>query len=205
MGVLDLRTLTEQGIRFIKKENGVGGFRLIKYPRQVLLRLPDVLAHNLRDIDFVDLQVQLRRNDLGSHRLPGAWRAGEQDVQPPSEGQAVREAPLAIDQLTIFNLPADFPQLAQLLAGEHQHVPGIHRPDLRRQCLDFAAGLKITGLVQIPGCHFGPAGAIPDGNILCAGQRGPDLPVRETEAAAEISQLDLRRQPVVLAQSRPYL
>ena len=65
-----------------------------KTRREVLLRLADVLAHHRREIDPVEIELQLIREHLGRHRLAGAALAREQRADAQGRARPCRQTPI---------------------------------------------------------------------------------------------------------------
>ena len=78
VGVLHLRALTEQRVRFVKEQDAIAALRGIEDPLQVLLRLADVLADDPRQIDAIELAPERLRDYFSGHGLAGTRAAGEQ-------------------------------------------------------------------------------------------------------------------------------
>ena len=57
---------------------------------------PMYLLTDRGEIDLVEIEPELARDDLRGHRLARAGRAGEEHVQPLAEGELVVEAPLVV-------------------------------------------------------------------------------------------------------------
>src|SRR5262249_15709684 len=125
--VLHLRALAKQGVRFIEDQNRVRALRLVEELMQVLFRLADVFAHDLRQIDLVQIQPQLSGDDFGSHRLAGSGGTGEQDIQSTTERQLLFKTPVAVDDVPVSGLHADLAQLRKLIVGKNYLAPLLAR------------------------------------------------------------------------------
>ena len=67
---------------FVEQENRLGPAALLEDPRQVFLRLADVLVHDAREVDLEDLHPQVASQYARRHGLPGARRPVEQRRDP---------------------------------------------------------------------------------------------------------------------------
>src|SRR5262245_41552893 len=56
VGIFDLGTLAKQGIRLVKKEDGITGLGFAEDPVEVLLSFPDILTDDLRQVDLVEVE-----------------------------------------------------------------------------------------------------------------------------------------------------
>src|SRR5262249_26525937 len=110
-----------------------------------LLGLAYVLAHDAREVDAVEVEPERTGHDLGRHRLAGAARAGEQDVDPRAERQPRAEAPLLEHEPPLLDPLADLDELA-LAVGRNDEVvdpePGLDATSL---LAEPAAGLRASG------------------------------------------------------------
>src|SRR5262245_22536730 len=82
MGVFDLAPFSEQRIRLIEEQNGIGRFGLDEYTSEILFRLSDVLADHGRKIDLIKIEIQLPGDDFGRHGLAGPRGSGKEHAEP---------------------------------------------------------------------------------------------------------------------------
>ena len=74
-----INELKEEIIK-LKEKNGVAGLGLTENAAQVLLGFTNVLTDHTGQVDFVQVQSQLMRQNRSGHGLTRAARAGEEDV-----------------------------------------------------------------------------------------------------------------------------
>src|SRR5262249_49800664 len=100
MRVPDLAALAEEGVGLVEEQHRTAGVGGVEDAAEVLLRLADVLAHDLTEVDSVEVEAQLGGEHLGGQRLASPAGAAEQrgDAQPA--GAAPCEAPALEDQRT---------------------------------------------------------------------------------------------------------
>ena len=91
---------------------------------------PNVFADHRRQVDLVQVELQLVGDHFRRHGLAGPGRAGEQRAQPLAVRQLALEAPFAQHTMAMPIVTADFPQLGQRILGYHEVLPGIPRLDL---------------------------------------------------------------------------
>ncbi len=142
MAVADLAPLAEERVRLVEEQYGVACFCAFEYPGQVLLGLPDVLAHDSREIYLVQVQPEIPRYNVGGHGLARAGRASEQDVESPAERQLTVEAPLVVDNGAIPHVVANLSELAQLIRRQDDVLPLVVRRQLARQCAEVSRGMS---------------------------------------------------------------
>ena len=78
VSVLYLRTLAEQCIGLVKKEDGVRVLGFLEYSAEVLFCLSDIFADDIGEIDFIQVQFQFSREDAGGHGFTRAGSAREE-------------------------------------------------------------------------------------------------------------------------------
>ena len=76
--ITHLAALPEQCIRFVEKDHPVDAFGCGEDPFEVLLGLADVLVHDGREVDLIEVEAQCSGERFGRHGLADAARAGEQ-------------------------------------------------------------------------------------------------------------------------------
>src|SRR4051812_33235228 len=136
VGILDLRALAEQRIGLVEEEDGVGLLCGGEDPLEILLRLADVLADDLCQVDPVEGKSQLVGDDRGGHRLAGTRWAGEQDVESSAVRKLAAEAPDLVDLMAMSDPRTDLLELSALVRRQHQVVPAVGKGQLtgeRRQ------------------------------------------------------------------------
>ena len=116
--VLHFGALAEERIRFVEEQNRLARIRLVEDLAEVLLGLADVLADDLRQIDLIEIELELRRDHLRRHRLAGAGRSREQRVDASAERQLSLEAPVRVYDAAVARLVAQLPELRQLSARQ---------------------------------------------------------------------------------------
>jgi hypothetical protein len=111
----------------------------------VLLRLADVLTHHAREVDLVEVEPQLARDDVGRHCLAGTRLAGEERVEPASKRQPPRKTPVTVDAGSLPHRVDHLSQLRQGVVRQHDVRPGEMRFDLGRQGAQLLVGMGATG------------------------------------------------------------
>src|SRR2546425_956813 len=80
--IAPLGALAEERVGLVEEEDRVRALGGVEDPVEVLLRLADVLAHDRREVDPEELESELLRQHLASHRLACSGLAGEEHLQP---------------------------------------------------------------------------------------------------------------------------
>src|SRR5204863_7707201 len=97
VAVLHLAAPAEERIGLVEEQDRAALVGGVEEPAEVLLRLADVLADDGAEVDPVEVEPQLPREDLGGRGLPGAARSGEQGADAEPTGAAPGEAPVFVD------------------------------------------------------------------------------------------------------------
>ncbi len=79
VSILDFAALAEQRIGFVEIEQRASGLGRFEQPGKIFLRLADIAADELREIDAIEIEPRLMGQHFGGQGLAGASRAGEQD------------------------------------------------------------------------------------------------------------------------------
>ena len=75
--IAHLGPLAEQRVRLVEEQDTIGVLRGREQPVEVLFCLADVFADNCCEVDLVEKETELMRNDFGRQRLAGAGGAGK--------------------------------------------------------------------------------------------------------------------------------
>src|SRR5262249_37748952 len=110
--------------------------RRIEDSTQVLLGFSDVLAHDRRQVDAIEIQSQLVREHLGCHRLACSARAGEEHAEPEPARTAAREAPRLEHPHAVPYMSADVAKHLLLRLRQHEIVPCRSRLDALREAFE---------------------------------------------------------------------
>src|SRR5262249_46186643 len=120
----------EQRVGLIKEEDRVGVLRRSENAFEVLLSLPDVFANDGGQVDLVEIQFQLTRDDLDRHRLARPRRAGEERADPFAKGQLPVQPPLVHASAAMDYSVANLSELGDHVIGQYYVTPSIVRVDL---------------------------------------------------------------------------
>src|SRR5262249_55209127 len=115
---------------------------------QVLFRFADVLAHNLAQIDAVQVEPELVCKHLGGHRLARAARAREQCAYPEPSRALGCESPLIINFRSPPDMSCDIPQSLTLGIGQYEVVPGSRWLYPLAQVVQARASLRAAGIPE---------------------------------------------------------
>jgi hypothetical protein len=119
---MDLGTLPEDGVRLIEEEDAVHAIGLAEDPVEVLLRLADVLVHDGREIDDVQVEPELAGDHLSRQRLAGPGVTGEEGGQPAAAAR-VGETP-AVQHRVAMSCPCgDVAKLCEQVARQDEIGP----------------------------------------------------------------------------------
>lgn len=147
MRITDVRSLTEQGIGFVKEQDPVFVLGFIEEPRQILLRLADIFRHHARQVDpehiFAGLFAEQRRRQ----GLACARRAIEQGTVPRFDHSL--HAPALEQRLVVRDPMFDLVDLAKGVRMEHEVVPRHVRFDVLGWKLDAEPGLADSAERQL--------------------------------------------------------
>src|SRR5207253_5317502 len=108
---------------------------------EVLLRLADVLAHDLAQVDAVEVEPELVREHLALHRLPRTARALEERADPEPATRLRREAPRVVDLRAPADVRGDLAQDLALRLRQDEVVPPRGRLDPLREVVETWARL----------------------------------------------------------------
>src|SRR5262249_34012460 len=110
VAVLDLAAPTEESVRLVEEEDGAARLCRREHLAQVLLRLADVLADRRREIESVQVEIELPRYYLRGQRLAGPALAGEQGGDAEPARGALAEAPALVDLSSVPYMANDLAQ-----------------------------------------------------------------------------------------------
>src|SRR5262245_39619342 len=116
---------------------------------QIFLGLADVLAHDLREVDLVQVQPEFPRDDFGGHRLAGSRRTREEHVESATERELLLKTPFAVHHVAMPGLNADLAKLRELVVGQHDLLPVVARLDLLRERSEPRSRLIATRALQV--------------------------------------------------------
>ncbi len=69
--ILDFSSFTEPRVRFIEEKYGTASVGGIKQPAQAFFRFSNVFVDYLREINAVQVELELSGDNLGGHRFSG--------------------------------------------------------------------------------------------------------------------------------------
>src|SRR5262249_20259063 len=98
-----------------EKENRVTRLCFLEDAIQTLLSFTDVFAHNLREIDLVEIQQQLVCNHFGGHGLSRSGMARKECTKTSTERELSPKPPVAINNLLVSVPGTDFTELGYLI------------------------------------------------------------------------------------------
>ena len=90
VGVAHLRALAEERVGLVEEEDRVRPLGGREDPVEVLLRLPDVLRDDGREVEPEEVEAEVAREHLAGHRLAGSGLAGEEHLDAPASRATVR-------------------------------------------------------------------------------------------------------------------
>ena len=131
---------------------------------QVLLRLADVLADDAGEVDPVEVEAQVRGDDLGGHRLAGPARPREQGGDAAAATELGPEPPGLVDAAALLDLVGELAQLRADVGVDDDVVPAPGGLDPARELVEPGPGLRPARVPQ--------AGA-GDAVVVAAARRGP--------------------------------
>ena len=124
VAVLHLAALAKERVCLIKEQNRPSILCGVKELFQVLLRLPDVLANHLREIDAIEVHLQLIGDYLGRHGLPRAALASKQYADAKAPIHPPAKSPLIIDLSAVSDLGGDLMEQLALVLCQDDVTPG---------------------------------------------------------------------------------
>jgi hypothetical protein len=139
VAVAHLGALAEQCVGLVEQQDGAGVLGCVEQSGQVLLGLPDVLAHRLAEVDHDQVEAQVGGECLGREGLARPARAGEQRGGPDAEARPCGEAPVVHDPAALSHAGSQRVQLCQALLGEDEVVPRRARLDEPSQSVEAPA------------------------------------------------------------------
>ena len=155
VAVLDLAALAEERIGLVEEEHGAARLGRVEDGAQILLGLADVLRHDAREVDAVEIE-----REIVGDRLPRPWSCrcrsaptaaarcrGRADIF----GETVR----AIDQRLWRTCAAAALRSWMTSARQHDVVPAVAGHDAIGQFVEFAARPFAAGLPQIAALRGG--------------------------------------------------
>ena len=150
VGILHFRALAEDGIGFVEEEDGAAALGFVEDAPQIFFRLANKLAHNRREVQFVEVQPQIAGDDLGGHCLARAGRASEENGDPGAGLELAPHTPLLHHHTPALDHLHQLLQHRFLVAGHNQIVPVIAGFDLLGQTRKVWAGMGTGGGNQVP-------------------------------------------------------
>ena len=147
MGILHLRALAEDGIRLVEEQDTVDPIGLDEDPVEVLLGLADVLVHDRRQVDDIEVKAEIGGNNLGRHRLAHAGVARKEPGDALAARRAGTHAPRVEHPLPVACPGGQLPELDDDVVGQHEVTPVHLRADAPREALQ-------AGCVLRPGTHL---------------------------------------------------
>ena len=185
--VVDGRPAAEQRVGLVEEEHRAGGLGSIEHPRQVLLRVADVLRHDRRQVDDVQVQPEAPGHQPGRHRLPGARWPGEERGGAAGWRQP-REAPLLADPVRQLDLGDQRVQQLEPVQREHQLVPVPIDDHAAGRAVEPRPGRRPGGIEDVVvGGEGGGAGS-PVRRVVGARRHPPDRFRGKAKARREAGQ-----------------
>lgn len=108
-------------------------FRRVEHGREVLLGLAHPLRDDLAEIDLVQLEIELARNEPRDHGLARSWLTGKQGRHTSTACDLASIAPLPEDLVRVANAPDQRRDLIGDVLGDDQIVPRLSDVDTLRQ------------------------------------------------------------------------
>ena len=130
---LHLGPLAEQGVRLVEQQQHRCPLARLEQLAQVLLGLPDVLAHHPGQVDAVQVEPERAGQDLRGHRLAGAARAREQSGRAAAGRGEPGEAPVVEHLAAISGLCLELAQMRGGGRGEHEVGPRVRERQRAQQ------------------------------------------------------------------------
>jgi len=146
VAVLHLAALAEQGIGLVEQQDGPAVLGGVEHPPQVLLRLADVLADDLAQVDPVQVEPEVVGEDLRSERLAGPASADEQGRDPQAAGAGGTEPPRVIDHGPIADLDRELTERQQVALRQHEICPACAGVDSLGEVVHSRPRLRPAGI-----------------------------------------------------------
>ena len=153
--ILNFRAFAKQGVGFVKKQDSVAVFSLGENAVEIFFRLADIFAHHRREIDFVEVQLEIVGDDFGGHGFARAALAGEKRVHALPQRKFGAESPVVNNCAAVFDVACNFTQLLHLIQRQNDVVPAEFWLDLARECREFWLGLFPAAGDQVRDGHLG--------------------------------------------------
>ena len=134
VSVVHFRAFPPERVGFVEEEDRIRVDRGVEDLPKVFLGLPNVLAHDPREIDLVKIQMHLRGDDRGGRRLARAGRSAEEGVGARVPRDFLPESPFVAHAMLVADLLTDLLELELRIGTEDQVVPAVDRvnPATRR-------------------------------------------------------------------------
>ena len=123
MAIAHLTALAKQRIRLIKQQNGATGFGCSEHARQVFFSFTNVFAHQCRQIDAVEIELQAVGNYFGRQRLAGAAAPREQRTDPQPTRATPGKTPVTINPVALPHLGDNRLEAGQSCIRQNQVIP----------------------------------------------------------------------------------
>src|SRR5439155_14002746 len=152
VAVAHLGATAEESIGLVEEEDRAASFSGVKNAPEVLLGLADVLADDAGEIDAIEIEVEVGRDDLRGHRLSGAARAREQRGDAPTTAELRAEAPRLVHASAIRDLARELAQLPADVIAHDDVVPAVARSDPHGERIKRRADLLAARAPDVLGC-----------------------------------------------------
>ena len=197
---LDLgRALREQRVGLVEQQQRVARLGGLEHLGQLLLRLADPLRDDLRQVDLIELELELACDQTGDHRLAGAGWSREQRRDARAARQLLAKAPAVEDEVAVADAPDQRLDVVERIGRQHQLAPVLLDLDPASEVAEALRDVVLDAGDQVR--HRGRARAAVLGVVLRRPDRGLDAAGAELVAVGQ--EVELRR--VLAERDRPQL
>src|SRR5258706_6237675 len=162
MAVPNFAALAEERVGFIKQEDCTTLFCRVEDAPQVFLRLADILADDLAEVDTVQVEVQFSSEHFCRHCLTCSARTGEECADTQSASAAGGESPGFVYGSTLPDVDGDIAQHLTLCFRNYQVTPGGGWFDALGKVIQAHPHQHTAGIPQhmgdFTGCGFNRCG-----------------------------------------------
>src|SRR5262249_24869310 len=143
-----LGSLAEQRVRLVEEEDRAAFLGGVEDAPEVLLGLADVLAHDLAQVDAVEIEAQFSGEDFRGHCLPGPAGPGEKGADADPSLAPGRKAPPLVHADAVPDVDGDLPENRSLRLGEDEVVPARAWLDALREIVEAWPRLHAAGVPE---------------------------------------------------------
>src|SRR5260370_15474374 len=116
---------------------------------EVFFSLPNVFAHDAREIDLEKFKREFVGKYFRSHCLAGSGRSGEEGVEALAAAELLAKAPILMHAPSVFHPSFEALELVLLFSWQHDVVPAVTRVDANREAANLCAGERAPGVEQV--------------------------------------------------------